>query len=288
MEQQNLILDISEEQFNENVIEQSSSFLILVDFWAPWCGPCKQLTPLLEKIIKKSENKVKLMKINIDENQQIAGQLKIQSIPAVFAFKDKKVVDAFQGVIPESKIIEFIEKNLGGKISRDNSEFYETIELKIKEENFLSAKESLEEFLAENSEDKKAIALYLSCLTNLNLINEARSFVESLEKDIKESKEILSAIKNIDIKNKNIDGPSLENLREKYEIEPKNIDVIIKLSEKLFSDNLIDEAFLLLLDNFKLDSKKLKITMLEFFTALGNNNETTIKYRKKLSSIIFS
>ena len=74
MEQQNLILDISEEQFNENVIEQSSSFLILVDFWAPWCGPCKQLTPILEKIIKKSGNKVKLMKINIDENQQIASQ----------------------------------------------------------------------------------------------------------------------------------------------------------------------------------------------------------------------
>ena len=107
------ISEINEAEFEEKVLNASSDNLILVDFWAPWCGPCKQLTPLLEKIINKAKGKVKLVKINIDENQQIAAQLKIQSIPAVFAFKDNKPVDAFQGVIPERKIVEFIEKSLG-------------------------------------------------------------------------------------------------------------------------------------------------------------------------------
>ena len=106
------IIEINENDFNEKVIEASKSTLLLVDFWAPWCGPCKQLTPLLEKVIKKTNNKVILAKINIDDNQQIAAQLRIQSIPAVFAFKNGQPVDTFQGVIPEKKIIEFIEKSL--------------------------------------------------------------------------------------------------------------------------------------------------------------------------------
>ena len=97
------INEINENNFEEKVINASSSSLILVDFWAPWCGPCKQLTPILEKIINNANGKVKLIKINIDENKEIAGQLQIQSIPAVFAFKNGQPVDAFQGIIPEKK-----------------------------------------------------------------------------------------------------------------------------------------------------------------------------------------
>ena len=121
------IFDVSENDFEERVLKASNSNLILVDFWAPWCGPCKQLTPVLEKIINNAKGKVRLAKINIDENQQISTQLKIQSIPAVFAFKDSQPVSAFQGVIPESQIIEFIEKCLGEKLEDDFSEFYENI-----------------------------------------------------------------------------------------------------------------------------------------------------------------
>ena len=103
------IIDITEADFNDQVVKASENKLVVVDFWAPWCGPCKQLTPILEKIISKSGDKVTLVKINIDENQQIAAQLRIQSIPSVYAFKDKQVVNAFQGVIPENQIMNLLK-----------------------------------------------------------------------------------------------------------------------------------------------------------------------------------
>ena len=127
------IIDISEAEFNDNVVEASVSKLVVVDFWAPWCGPCKQLTPILEKVINESDNKIILAKINIDENQQIASQLRIQSIPTVYAFKDKQIVNAFQGVLPEKQVIEFLEKSLGSKINEDFTEFYNNIRNAISE-----------------------------------------------------------------------------------------------------------------------------------------------------------
>ena len=137
------IIDVDETVFNEKIIEASEGKLIIVDFWAPWCGPCKQLTPILEKVVKKSTEKVILAKVNIDENQQIASQLRIQSIPTVFAFKNKQIVNAFQGVLPETDIIKFIEKALGEKLEKDNAEFYQNIELLIKNKNFVDAKDAL-------------------------------------------------------------------------------------------------------------------------------------------------
>ena len=122
------IIEVDESNFLNEVIEKSESQLIVVDFWAPWCGPCKQLTPVLEKVINNANGKAILAKINLDENQQIAAQLKIQSIPTVLAFKNKQIVNAFQGVIPEKKIIEFIEKCLGEKLEEDFADFFKEIE----------------------------------------------------------------------------------------------------------------------------------------------------------------
>ena len=100
----NNIIDVTEVDFENKVLEESLKRLVVVDFWAPWCEPCKQLTPVLEKIISSFQDKIVLAKINIDENQQIASQLRIQSIPTVFAFKDKQVVNAFQGVVQKQKL----------------------------------------------------------------------------------------------------------------------------------------------------------------------------------------
>ena len=210
------ILEINESEFQEHVIESSSSALVLVDFWAPWCGPCKQLTPILEKIISKGNNKVKLVKINIDENQQIASQMRIQSIPAVFAFKDGKPIDAFQGVIPEKKIVEFIEKSIGEKLIEDFNDFYESILKLFNEKKYDEAKEVLENFITDQPDENKSFALYIDCLSNMLLFKEASNFTESLTKEIKEHQLVQASIQNLNIKIKNSNGPSLQEIIDEY------------------------------------------------------------------------
>ena len=121
------IFEVNEKDFSIKVIENSSDKLILLDLWAPWCEPCKQLSPILDEIISKCDGKVVLAKMNIDKNQQIAAQLRIQSIPTVLAFKNKQIVDDFQGILSSQDIIKFIEKNLGEDIEKNNTQFYEEI-----------------------------------------------------------------------------------------------------------------------------------------------------------------
>jgi putative thioredoxin len=280
--------DINEDDFQEKVIEASKENLILVDFWAPWCGPCKQLTPLLEKVVNSAEGKVRLIKINIDENKQIASQFKIQSIPAVFIFKNSQPIDAFQGVLPENKIIEFIEKSLGEKLKKDHSFFYQSIKKLINEKKYKDAISSLDEFIAENPGEIKSIALYMDCLGFLKKYKEAKKFYEALNEELIKDALIKSAYQNIDIKEKNSQGPSLEQLIEVYNKKPKDEKNILNLADKYFSENLVDEAFNILLENYRSNKEEIKKKILEFFEILGSQNSATIKYRRKLSSIIFS
>ena len=282
------IIEINENDFNEKVIEASKSTLLLVDFWAPWCGPCKQLTPLLEKVIQKTDNKVILAKINIDDNQQIAAQLRIQSIPAVFAFKNGQPIDAFQGVIPENKIIEFIEKSLGEKLTKDHSSFYQSVQTLISNNEFVQALELLETFMAENPEEFQSLSLYLDCLSDLQRYNEADKFYQSLSKDALNNNYIQSSYQKLEIRKKNSVGPSLEDLIKEFKNKPKNLEALYNLADKYFAENMLDDAFVLLLNNYRNNKEVIKKKILEFFEALGNNNGKTQEYRKKFSSIMFS
>ncbi len=212
MTQNNNIIDVNETEFSEKVIDASQDKLVIVDFWAPWCGPCKQLTPLLEKVINNCGGKVLLVKINIDDNQGIAGQLRIQSIPTVYAFKDKQIVNAFQGVIPEKQIIEFIEKSLGSKINEDFTDFYEKIKNFMSENKFEEAKEILLEFISDNSQESLAISYYVECLIELEQFEEVDSFLDSLDNEVKESDHIKKVLKKIEVIKQNLSGPDLEEL----------------------------------------------------------------------------
>ena len=282
------ILDVNESEFNDKVIEASSDKLIIVDFWAPWCGPCKQLTPILENVAKKSVDKITLIKINIDENQQIAAQLRIQSIPTVYAFKDKQIVNAFQGVIPEKQVIEFIEKSLGSELNADLTEFYELVKKNISENKFEETKDILLDFISKNPAEVDAINLYLECLIELKQFEEAESFIESLEEGIQENDGIKQSIKKIKIVKDNLNGPNIEELLLKLEKKPTDIDLILEVADKYFSIQEYDDCMELLLKNYPKNKNKIKEKMVEFFEVLGNSNEFTINYRKKLSQIMFS
>ena len=282
------IIDVDELQFNEKVIEGSKEKLIIVDFWAPWCGPCKQLTPVLEKIIKKYSEKINLIKINIDENQQIASQLRIQSIPAVFAFKDKQIVNAFQGALPEKQIIDFLEKCLGSKLNEDFEDFYDQINKKMSEKDFESIKDVLLEFISNQPEEVKAISLYLECLIALKQFDELETFLESLEEEILKKNEIKQIIKKTEILKKNISGPNIESLLIKLEEKPDDINLVLEIADKYFSMQDYENSMSLLLKFYPKNKEKTKKKMLEFFEVLGNSNEHTVNYRKQLSQIMFS
>ena len=282
------IIDVDELQFNEKVIEGSKEKLIIVDFWAPWCGPCKQLTPVLEKIIKKYSEKINLIKINIDENQQIASQLRIQSIPAVFAFKDKQIVNAFQGALPEKQIIDFLEKCLGSKLNEDFEDFYDQINKKMSEKDFENIKDVLLEFISNQPEEVKAISLYLECLIELKQFDELETFLESLEEEILKKNEIKQIIKKTEILKNNVSGPDIESLLIKLEEKPDDINLVLEIADKYFSMQDYENSMSLLLKFYPKNKEKIKKKMLEFFEVLGNSNEHTINYRKKLSQIMFS
>jgi len=288
MSENSNIIDVTETEFNDQVIEASENKLIVVDFWAPWCGPCKQLTPILEKIISKSGDKITLVKINIDENQQIAAQLRIQSIPTVYAFKDKQIVNAFQGVIPEGQIIEFIEKCLGSKINEDFTEFYNEIESAMAENKFEETKDTLLEFISKNSDEIKGICFYLECLIELKQFEEVEMFISSLEKDVQNKDEVKQVLKKMEIVKNNSSGPNINELLGKLENEPDNIDLILEISDKYFSMKEYENGMDLLLKNYPKNRDSIKNKMVEFFAVLGNTDQITIQYRKKLSQLMFS
>tara|TARA_B100001059_G_scaffold112392_1_gene112575 strand:+ start:40 stop:903 length:864 start_codon:yes stop_codon:yes gene_type:complete len=284
----NNIIDVNEVDFETKVLEESLNKLVVVDFWAPWCGPCKQLTPILEKVISSSPDKIVLAKINIDENQQIASQLGIQSIPAVFAFKDKQPVNAFQGVIPETEVIKFLEKSIGGKLVKNFEDFYNQIKILFDEKKFLKAKDLLESFIAENTQEVDGIYMYLESLIGLNEIGLAEDFLNSLNDNVIETEKV-KKIKDRILLIKNTDkGPSLEKLKKYLESNPNDLDIVFKITDTYFANNNFDSCFNVLLNYYPKNSEKVKTKMLGYFDVLGFGHESTVLYRKKLSSIMFS
>ena len=284
----NNIIDVNEVDFETKVLEESSKRLVVVDFWAPWCGPCKQLTPILEKIISSSPDKVILAKINIDENQQIAAQLRIQSIPAVFAFKDKQPVDAFQGVIPEREIIKFLEKSLGEKLTNDFGDFYNKIKILFDEKKFLEAKDLLESFIAENPQEVDGLCMFLESLIGLNEISLAEDFLRSLSDEVIKIEKVNKIKDRILLIKKTDKGPSLEKLTKDLENAPNNLDVVFKITDTHFANNNFESCFDMLLNYYPKNKEKIKTKMLGYFDVLGFEHETATLYRKKLSSIMFS
>ncbi len=281
------IIDVNEGDFQNTVINASENKLVIVDFWAPWCGPCKQLTPIMEKVARENPDNFDLIKINIDENKQIASQLRIQSIPAVFAFKDKKVVNAFQGVISEKDFIDFIEKSGGKKLKEDLSNFYSEIKNLIDDKKFNEAKEKILVFFTENTGDAIVVSLYLECLLAQKEFKEIDEFVSSLDEKMKKNQEIDKIIKKIKIVKDSKGSESIEVLLEKYNHNPKNIKILLAIAEYYFSSGEYESAFPFLLNNYSVDKEKVKKKLVDFFEALGNDHEATKNYRKQLSSLLF-
>ena len=289
---QNTSSEINQDQFVKDVLEASKDLLVVVDFWAPWCGPCKQLGPNLEKVIKWSNGKAKLVKINIDENQELAAQLQIQSIPAVYAFKDTKILNAFQGAIPESEIVKFIEKCLGEKLQGNVLEqINEARSLMEKQEHEKSMK-IINEIFSNGTQTNEVIEIFIRNKVALGNLEEVKEIIDSLDNNMLNDEKVKSALKAYDMKLGMKSLGSVDNLILELEKDPMNIEKNKRLSDYYFDNKEYEKCFdqiIGLISKAKKNEKEgLKKILFEYFTILGEKNENTKIARRKLSSLIFS
>ena len=285
------VIDINQDQFMDEVVEKSKTTPVLVDFWAPWCGPCKQLTPVLEKLVNSKNGKIILAKVNVDENQGIAAQLKIQSIPTVYGFVDGKPIDAFQGAQPESQIEKMIEKLIEATPGNEVPKLLEEAESFFKDQKFDEALQIYENLIPLDPGNVKCISGMLRCLMQLNRYQDASEILESLDEKTIGDQEIQKIKKLIENMNTTSEGKTVEDLISILSEDPNNHDIRFELAEKYFSQNQSAEAFHELLNIFSIDAKwndeSAKKKLLEYFDLLGFADPNVIEARKRLSSLMF-
>jgi len=284
------VIDINQDQFVEEVVEKSKTTPVIVDFWAPWCGPCKQLTPILENLVNKKNGKVILAKINVDENQGIAGQLNIQSIPTVYGFVDGKPIDAFQGAQPESKIEEMINKLIDATPGNEIPKLLEEADNLVKDQKFEEAQKVYETLVGMDPGNPKVIGGLLRCLVQLKKYDDAKEMMESLDDETLKDEEILKIKKLLSNLETDKDG-DIEELKLLVTNDPNNKEKRFELAEKYLSLNETELGFNELLIIFEKDPKwndeAAKKKLLEFFDLLGFNDPNVLEARKRLSSLMF-
>ena len=291
-----LVTDGSESTFMDDVVEASKNQPVIVDFWAPWCGPCKSLGPALEAEINNHSGKVKMVKIDIDQNQSIAQQMRIQSIPAVFAFVDGQPVDGFQGAKTPSEIKDFVQKVISLGPNNNSEEGLESaLEMAEKMLEDSEFSESLEVFLAIIDQDAKTIKAYAGVVKSylgLGELSKAQDFIANLSGDIADKTELNSVKAQVELVSQAESYGDISNLRQIVLDQPENHQAQLELAVSLFSKGNPEEAIELLLEILKNDLQwnegTARLQLIKFLDSMDANDPLALKGRRKLSSIIFA
>ena len=286
-----VIKDATSASFSADVIEASRTVPVIVDFWAPWCQPCKQLTPVLEKLVKAQNGKVKLVKVNADENQTIAAQLRVQSLPTVYAFRDGQPVDGFVGGQPESAVKAFIERLVSQNAQASLEDVLKTGEELLDLGDISSAAEVFASILQEDRTNGAALAGLAQCYLESGEVDRAKQMVALIppgQRGLARAQSVHSAI---ELSEKGAAAGDLEKFASRLRNNPKDNEARFELAVGLAARGEKEQGMLLLLDLIESDRSwnedAARKQLLQLFDAWGNKDPLVAEGRRRLSSLLF-
>lgn len=289
-----LIKDVNEDTFMDDVIEASKTSPIVVDFWAPWCGPCKTLGPALEAEVKATNGKIKMVKVDIDQNQNLASQMRIQSIPAVFAFVDGQPIDGFMGAKAPSELKSFVEKLLEN-VKDDGGDLSEAIAVAdemLEAGEYDDAAETFEAILGEDPERSPAFVGLFKAKMGAKKIDEAQKMLEEIPTALVNKPEILALQAQIDLINQTEGLGEINDLREALKNDLSNHQIRFDLALALFTAGETTDAIQELLTIFRKDQEwnddAARQQLFKFFDILGGDDPITLSGRRQLASMLFA
>ncbi|HAD25050.1 MAG TPA: thioredoxin [Alphaproteobacteria bacterium] len=287
-----LIKDSDTATFMQDVVEASQTRPVIVDFWAPWCGPCKQLTPILEKAVQDANGAVALVKINIDENQQIAQQLRIQSIPAVFVFKDGQPVDGFVGAQPESQIKALIERVAGPVGPSPAEQILDMAGQAMEAGDIEGAAQAYGQLLQQDQSNPGAIAGLAKCYLRLGDMDRAKQVLALTPPEHQDHADIAAARAALALEEKSESVGDLAPLEEKLAADPADhqarFDLAVALAAKGEKQQAADHLLEIIRRERSWNDDAARKQLLSFFEMFGATDPVTIEARRNLSSILFA
>ncbi|MCV0426784.1 MAG: thioredoxin [Roseibium sp.] len=287
-----LVFDVTTQSFMADVLEASRQQPVIVDFWAPWCGPCKQLTPIIEEAVKSAGGTVKLAKMNIDDHPEIAGQMGIQSIPAVVAFKDGQPVDGFMGAQQESQIKAFIEKVGGPAPTNQADQFLEQAGALLAENDFAQAAQLFGAVMQMEPDNVTAIAGLTQCYLAADDLERAKQTLDLVPEDKRSEDAYTAALAAIDLAEQAASLGDLADLHDRIAKDPLDLqarfDLALGLNGKGDKEGAVDQLIEIVQRDRDWNEDGGRKQLLQFFEAWGFKDPASAYGRRKLSAVLFS
>ena len=286
------IKDTTTQAFVKDVIEESRRQPVLVDFWAPWCGPCKQLTPVLEKVVRAAKGKLKLVKMNIDEHPSIPGQMGIQSIPAVIAFVNGQPADGFLGALPESQVTAFIERLTKGRVSAEDKDLLQAAESALAEGNAAGAADLFARVLADDPTNVAALAGLVRCYVATGALDQAKQTLAMIPEGKRSETAVAAARAALELAEQASALGPIAELEQKVAANPLDhqarFDLALAHNAKGRRKEALDHLIEIARRDRKWNDDGARKQLVQLFDAWGPTDEATVDGRKRLSSILFA